>query len=1026
MSAILPVTRFLLRASLLLLIAIVYTRSVHAENLELRGRLIPPRGVAASGAEVLLWGERPVQTENGLGEPLGGTRADLAGEFRLTIDSQSSALEIEVIGEGLRRARFAIAPESLRGAPKQVTFRLDQGAGSLITLTDGETQEPIADALLGPITPDVDATPEVMEKSYPFHARSDAQGRAPIRGLIAGANYTVPIWAPGYERRRVRIAAGAETGESLRAGGGALSGVVSGSRTARPYPEAYVLLTGGPESLSVQRWCEAEGRFAFEGLPPGEYDLAACLSGQGSARPSRFTLAQDGAIRNIILPVNEGIVVAGQVVDVQSGAALAGARIALQGQTATSDEVGRFSFDRVEGPWPARAEVSLPNYVFTEEDQEQDFLQINGYLMVDVKEAVFRLRRQRFLEVNAHWPEVEPAEKPAEAPVAMLELWGPAEQASDLDQSQRERVTAAAHVLPLSSSGTRLAFARNAAGLASDLALVKTASDQTTTTLDLTMEKGASIAGSLTFVEGPPNPVYTLRLRSTVLGSPIDWLTLRPDAAGRVSTAGLPVGKAQAVFAREGGEPYLVKEIELKRGETVVLEEQVSRGHVFAGIVTDPDGAPQKEIQLEVYGRDPQGNALRLVTMTKEDGTFRFEGFGGNALDELRVNHHQWAPVLVKALPLPDEEYKLVLKPRAGIAVEVRAGASALERATAVLLLGSRRTSTLATGQWYYDEERRASLVGKPSVTLQSMTAGRIRVAAQADGRWSVSPAFEWSGGAEEEKTIVLTPGETGSIVVAVAGIDEERLRTLEASLTNTSLPADAPVSEFDPTGREAGKLRFDGIPPGEYLLVVSLDTGDYVSKTNLSLEANETLSADVALAGDLVTLEGTVRAVESGGVPMPGVDIGLYYGDIPEPPELGRGTTSSKGEFRFELLQAWRPYLLILRKDGRTKQVMVPDLAAGTAPLEVIWQVPVRVRFKVAPDVLTRLQASPGVPIILTGAGGMSSQSVGLEQLQTSEIELDPGAYSVSAGEGSIGRFDVPASSKPVEITLSGMTEAP
>ena len=145
-----------------------------------------------------------------------------------------------------------------------------------------------------------------------------------------------------------------------------------------------------------------------------------------------------------------------------------------------------------------------------------------------------------------------------------------------------------------------------------------------------------------------------------------------------------------------------------------------------------------------------------------------------------------------------------------------------------------------------------------------------------------------------------------------------------------------------------------------------------------------------------------------------------IYYGDIPEPPQLAVTKTDAQGRFSFDLLQGGRPYLLMLSNGEKTKQVMTGKLdAENPAEQIIVWNKPTRVRFVIAPELLSKLQGQSIASIGITEAQGMSSTSIALDQLN-SEQSLDPGTYFARAGEISLGTFNLVAADRTLDITLT------
>ncbi|HMX62545.1 MAG TPA: hypothetical protein PKD58_05715, partial [Candidatus Sumerlaeota bacterium] len=110
------------RFALTLAILLLAVAGVDAATLN--GHITPPRGTSAEGATILLWDRLPELTDDDA-TPLATAHTNARGDFKIEITTQSLALNIEVIGEGMRRARFGITQQMLTQANAQATFRTE-------------------------------------------------------------------------------------------------------------------------------------------------------------------------------------------------------------------------------------------------------------------------------------------------------------------------------------------------------------------------------------------------------------------------------------------------------------------------------------------------------------------------------------------------------------------------------------------------------------------------------------------------------------------------------------------------------------------------------------------------------------------------------------------------------------------------------------------------------------------------------------------------------------------------------------
>jgi hypothetical protein len=157
-----------------------------------------------------------------------------------------------------------------------------------------------------------------------------------------------------------------------------VEGVVIDARTQAPLRKASVVLVGGGEASrgGAGALSDASGRFVFERVPPGRYQLTVRRNGYASApgmgggggNPATLTLAAGQHLKGIVLRLQPAAVITGRVID-EDGEPLAYARIsAMQyryvrgkrqlvpsGGGATTDDRGEY---RMFGLTPGRYYIS--------------------------------------------------------------------------------------------------------------------------------------------------------------------------------------------------------------------------------------------------------------------------------------------------------------------------------------------------------------------------------------------------------------------------------------------------------------------------------------------------------------------------------------------------------------------------------------------------------------------------------------------------------------------------------------------
>lgn len=1003
-----------------------------------QGRIETPAGVNPAEIGVLLHETPFHEIENDPWEPLRRLGADARGEFALDYEPTTQT-QIEVVGCGVRRARFRwpAPPPAPDAASKRSVFHVERGQCLEVHVVEKDTGKPVANALLGPIHPGDETEGARLRVVYPFFARTDSEGKALLEGLLPETSYVIPVFSAGYVRDRWEASTPGKTQITLRSGGLALAGVARGDRSGNPYPHIPIRLTGGPADLHVLRRTDAEGRFRFEGLPEGTYQLGADIPAATGTHPSEYSVFGNKSLESIWLPVPEGINLLGMVTDRETGLPIERAQVAIGDRYARTEAGGRFEMTAITGPWPVHVHLEHPDYTYTEEDQAAEMYPLESRDGSDIADLVLVMRKKRFLDVRLSGLEPTPAPSPrpgAAAPLkqslARLTLWGPFEEKGTESRTQElaERRT----VLGLESAGTRAAFARAPGDAVSELTFFRTALDATTTTLYLQLGPGARLEGSLSYREGPPPPAYRLVLLGDfeeVLPEPFEYMSVPPDSEGQFRLAGLPPGTFLVRFLTPEGQVRIEERVTLQRGELVRLDRQIDRGLTLAGRVVDGNGKPLGEIPLSAYGKDPQGNGLHRKTMSGDDGRFRLEGFQGPELDELRVEHHFYAPLTLSKIALPNENYEVVLSERIGITIEAQAPSSSLVTARAFVLSGNLRATETAPDQWFYEIESQTPFAGESSVTVYPKIEGRLRIAIEADREWDVSPAFQWNPTGPPVR-LQLTPGRTGRLVARLRGIEsEDEAAKLDVALINTALPESDATVEFSPTTRSGEEMTFENLPAGEYLLLVSDRQGGLsAAETNIDLASGA--SAEVTLnlgqAARELELRGTVVELDKAGkkAPLAGATVTLYFGDIPEPEALAEETTHPDGGFSFPALPPRRPYLLDVRFGSLERRRMISprEVSGTTATVEIVLQAAVSVRVVLSERFVEKARALPSMPIILQHKEGTASATILFAELEK-PLSLTPGEYSVFWGETALGGVDI---SRGGEVLLPDPPETP
>ncbi len=213
----------------------------------------------------------------------------------------------------------------------------------------------------------VEATPdrsleERFEETTRASSRAVADGEGNVRldGLDPGA-YRVRATAPGFAPAEQRGVQAGATGVQLTLGRGAtVHGQVRAAADGAPVTAFTVDLETKTSSLAREAFTtvavvDAEGRFELAGVPAGSYALMIAAHGFALSSPQTVQVASPPADPPALsISLERGGRVWGRVVDEKTGAAIADARIELEGgiseagapfpvsAATSSDREGRF------------------------------------------------------------------------------------------------------------------------------------------------------------------------------------------------------------------------------------------------------------------------------------------------------------------------------------------------------------------------------------------------------------------------------------------------------------------------------------------------------------------------------------------------------------------------------------------------------------------------------------------------------------------------------------------------------------
>lgn len=308
------------------------TQSADTEGVELE---LPASGTIAG------------RVEDDAGQPVGGVQVSTQGPVRgggRVYTADDGMFEIPAVpvgrhrviarhdwGDTLRKPGTSdddVQGESVEveaGETAEVTIVVESTDGSVSGRVVDEDGGPVADAFIQTERESDSAT--AGEGNTRRRVRwggwneqpvlTDQDGSFTVDGLTAGASYTVRAYRKGGGEALLEQVAEGSTGIELRLEGtGSVSGrVVLGSGAA---PDTFTVTLADDEQgvHRNERFFRTEGRFAFERLPPGHYDLSVNTT-KGDAT-TEVELAAGADVEGVELELTSRVTVKGQLVDLET------------------------------------------------------------------------------------------------------------------------------------------------------------------------------------------------------------------------------------------------------------------------------------------------------------------------------------------------------------------------------------------------------------------------------------------------------------------------------------------------------------------------------------------------------------------------------------------------------------------------------------------------------------------------------------------------------------------------------------
>lgn len=542
--------------------------------------------------------------------------SDDEGFFQLTLPDAEAVVFVEALSAESERATLRLDAQSLRQphADPKTPLHIHLGPATAIT---GR----VSDASGRPIE---EATVAALSLHTPRArlVQTDAQGRFAFDDLDAAPHRLVAT-SPGYLAASARFSPAHESGDLalVLQAPCAIDGQLS-TPQGQPAGGARIRLSG------VDGWQQAiaassQGRFAFEGLVPGRYDLLATL-GNASAQMAVRCSADDAPPSTVSLRLVEGLCVSGVVREALTGQPIAQAQVRAlfleaPGAEGQSDETGAFELLGV----PRGSAVIASAEGFQAKTMPLPFDGTDG-----VEELVFELRQRQSVsgQIVRHDGQPVPG-------VQVVLSRGHAMTSTFSDDSGRFR-------LDVESPGLVTIEAHHSALGGAAVSTEAPADD-----VVLRLAPGAQIAATaVSEASGQPLAGARLRAEPATASARQTGQAFFSDFPsgkdGALSLSGLTAGVYDVIASAPGFVETRLGDVPLTEGEQLDLGRvELTVGATLEGLVRLPSGQPASGARVTAHQprpvralSDATGHfALQGLSTEGESATFELSATLGDA-----------------------------------------------------------------------------------------------------------------------------------------------------------------------------------------------------------------------------------------------------------------------------------------------------------------------------------------------------------------------------------------------------------
>jgi protocatechuate 3,4-dioxygenase beta subunit len=580
---------------------------------------------------------------------------------------------------------------------------------------------------------------------------------------------------------------------------------------------------------------DGDGRFRFDHLPAGQFDLVANADGFSERTIGGIAIGDRPADLGEIALLR-GATLEGTIVD-RRGRAIDGAIVAVhppsvagitgdaalkfaaeEAREARVSSDGRFVVDSLTPgatfDVTARAPGFVTQTIARVEVPASDPLRI-------VLETAARVSGRVVTDTGEPVPNATVSVRPADAAL-------PAGLSGMTTSTDAE---GAFELLNLAAG--KLALSAAAKGyVAGDTRLIEVSDGQSLENVDLQLQRGASIEGTVLTATG--TAATAARVSLLAKRSVHNMLALevtggtRTDGDGRFRLDGVPLGP-QIVSADQDGFLRAQRELTVQPGINR-LDLRLGEGSAIGGRVTDSGGRPLAGAAVALLTAGP---GLAREEMSDASGAFRFAGLEpGRYQLTARRDGYSSARQDVELTARPLDDVELRLSEGGGVISGRVIGASAQELA-----------------------QVRISAVKRPLDSLDGMREGRIdrdayRVEGVYVGEWRVTARL--ANGRQAQKVVQITDASQAT----QADLDLTNGLTLSGTVRSDGQPIGNAVVEVhgataDPLAStvtdSTGRFRIDGLAPGAIKVIVYLATRNLRHEQTLALNGSVDVNIDMS-----------------------------------------------------------------------------------------------------------------------------------------------------------------------------------